>query len=208
MKYCPQCGRALDEGLYCPQCGAEIYQAQTNFSTSATVNLDANPYAHHSQIRGNINTRKFDDSEIPTFAGAYYKFWARSAGGRAGRTEFWYVVLWQFLIFLPLAAYISVVVLRVEHNRQVSPDAFFILAFLLFAYFVYSMICVSRSVFLLVRRLHDVGLTGWLWLGTLVPGIGQAWALVIPLLPSQKGENRHGKEPKVKRLKNIHETAS
>ena len=169
---------------------------------------DGQPDANPTRIirkSGQYKHKEIDDSEIPTFAGAYYTL-ARSAARDDEQSSVRCPL--AVLNLSPLATYISVVVLRVEHNHQVSPDAFFILAFLLFAYFVYSMICVSRSVFLLVRRLHDVGLTGWLWLGTLVPGIGQAWALVIPLLPSQKGENRHGKEPKVKRLKNVHETAS
>jgi uncharacterized membrane protein YhaH (DUF805 family) len=47
-----------------------------------------------------------------------------------------------------------------------------------------------------VRRLHDVGMNGWLYLVGLIPWVGGIFLLVVALLPGQKFDNQYGPNPK------------
>jgi uncharacterized membrane protein YhaH (DUF805 family) len=47
-----------------------------------------------------------------------------------------------------------------------------------------------------VRRLHDVGRSGWMILVTLIPLIGLIWLLVLLIIDSNPGENQYGPNPK------------
>ncbi|AGB43496.1 putative membrane protein [Mesorhizobium australicum WSM2073] len=46
-----------------------------------------------------------------------------------------------------------------------------------------------------VRRLHDIGLSGWLYLVILIPSIGSLIILVFALIPTQARENQWGPVP-------------
>lgn len=60
---------------------------------------------------------------------------------------------------------------------------------------LYVLLTILPWIALLVRRLHDVGLTGWLAILYFVPYIGWLVMLVFGLIPSQVGENRYGPAP-------------
>ena len=47
-----------------------------------------------------------------------------------------------------------------------------------------------------VRRLHDVGKSGWMFFVVLIPLIGAIWLLVLALTDSNPGENEYGVNPK------------
>lgn len=46
-----------------------------------------------------------------------------------------------------------------------------------------------------VKRLHDLGWSGWLWLLNFVPVVGSFFPLVIAVLPGNEGDNRYGPPP-------------
>ena len=46
-----------------------------------------------------------------------------------------------------------------------------------------------------VRRLHDIGLSGWLYLVILIPTFGSLIILVFALIPTQARENKWGPVP-------------
>ena len=48
---------------------------------------------------------------------------------------------------------------------------------------------------LIVRRLHDIGLTGWLYLLFFIPTVGGLIILVFALIPTQAQENQWGPVP-------------
>jgi uncharacterized membrane protein YhaH (DUF805 family) len=48
----------------------------------------------------------------------------------------------------------------------------------------------------LVRRLHDVGKSGWMYFIALIPIIGAIWLLVLLFTDSQQGDNNWGANPK------------
>ena len=64
---------------------------------------------------------------------------------------------------------------------------------LLLGVFVVAMIIPSISV--TVRRIHDIGLSGWFYLLILAPYVGGLILFVFALIPSQTRENRWGPVP-------------
>jgi len=48
-----------------------------------------------------------------------------------------------------------------------------------------------------VRRLHDVGKSGLMYLILFVPLIGAIWILVLLLKDSEVGDNKYGLNPKL-----------
>lgn len=60
---------------------------------------------------------------------------------------------------------------------------------------LFGLATLTPNIAACVRRLHDVGLTGWLWLLALVQG-GNLALLIICALPPTSGENKYGLEPK------------
>ena len=47
-----------------------------------------------------------------------------------------------------------------------------------------------------IRRLHDVGKSGWYLLINLIPIAGPIWFLVLACTDSQPGHNKYGPNPK------------
>ena len=52
------------------------------------------------------------------------------------------------------------------------------------------------SLAVLVRRLHDVGKSGWFYLIFLIPFIGVIWLLILYCTEGQKEDNKWGPDPK------------
>lgn len=61
--------------------------------------------------------------------------------------------------------------------------------------FVYSLAAIFPYLALMVRRLHDIGRSGFWILVALVPIVGPFVLLVFELLPSEPSENRFGPVP-------------
>jgi len=64
---------------------------------------------------------------------------------------------------------------------------------------VYVIVVIAVSALLLVpwiavgvRRMHDIGKSGWWLFINLVPFIGGIWYFVLTLFPSQESENEYG----------------
>ncbi|MBT3559904.1 MAG: DUF805 domain-containing protein [Flavobacteriaceae bacterium] len=52
------------------------------------------------------------------------------------------------------------------------------------------------SLAVLVRRLHDVGKSGWFYFIVLIPLVGAIWLLVLFCTDGDQGENKWGPNPK------------
>ena len=63
-------------------------------------------------------------------------------------------------------------------------------------YIIYALFVFIPSLAVAVRRLHDVGKSGWMLLIALIPLIGSIWLLVLYLTNSNPGENKYGPNPK------------
>lgn len=53
------------------------------------------------------------------------------------------------------------------------------------------------SIAVSVRRLHDIGWSGWWWLISFAPLVGTFFGLVLVLWPGQKNANRFGANPRL-----------
>ena len=63
-------------------------------------------------------------------------------------------------------------------------------------YFLYCLAVFLPGLAVQVRRLHDLGKSGWMILIALIPLVGAIWLLVLYCLDGQPGENQYGPNPK------------
>lgn len=96
------------------------------------------------------------------------------AEGRAGRAEFWWFVLANFLIGLAL-------------NIVAQALAVFFVVSLL-----YSLALIVPSVCASIRRLHDTSRSGWFLLISLIPLVGFIIVIVLLAQDSTPGPNEYG----------------
>ena len=104
--------------------------------------------------------------------------------GRARRKEYWMFVLFN-MIFAIVAMILDNVLGIAMEEIGYGP---------LYGLYVLAMLIPGLAV--AVRRLHDVGKSGWMILISLIPLIGAIWLLVLMVTDSNHGENQYGQNPK------------
>jgi|WetSurMetagenome_2_1015567.scaffolds.fasta_scaffold1075322_1 uncharacterized membrane protein YhaH (DUF805 family) len=104
--------------------------------------------------------------------------------GRASRSEYWWFAL---LYFLVLIAVIALTGGMMDESGDFSTIG--IIGFLLVV-----IIFFLPSLAVSVRRLHDINMSGWWYLISLVPYVGGLVLLVFMVLPP-KEPNRFGDTP-------------
>ncbi|MDP4268718.1 MAG: DUF805 domain-containing protein [Bacteroidota bacterium] len=63
-------------------------------------------------------------------------------------------------------------------------------------YFIVALGLFIPGLAVTVRRLHDVGKSGWFYLIILIPIVGAIWLLVLMFTEGKPGENEYGINPK------------
>jgi uncharacterized membrane protein YhaH (DUF805 family) len=109
--------------------------------------------------------------------------------GRARRKEYWGFVLFFYLGSMLFGA-VGGVLDGVMGNIGDEEPIFLIALPVLF-----GLAMIVPSIALTVRRIHDIGLSGWFFLLALIPTVGGLIILVFMLVPSQKHANRWGEVP-------------
>ncbi len=104
--------------------------------------------------------------------------------GRARRKEYWMFVLFN-VIFAIVAMILDNVLGIAMEGIGYGP-----------IYGLYLLAIIIPSLAVGVRRLHDVGKSGWMMLIALIPIIGAIWLLVLFVQDSIPGENKYGANPK------------
>lgn len=61
---------------------------------------------------------------------------------------------------------------------------------------IYQLAVLVPSIAVSVRRMHDIGKSGWMLLVGLIPVIGVLILLYFTVLDSQPGNNEYGPNPK------------
>lgn len=97
--------------------------------------------------------------------------------GRARRKEFWMFILINFVI----AVVLSGIGYLIKTNVLSS---------------IYSLAVLVPSIAVGVRRLHDIGKSGWLYLLILIPLVGLIVLIVFWAQDGVSGENEYGPNPK------------
>ena len=63
-------------------------------------------------------------------------------------------------------------------------------------YGLYTLAVIIPGLAVAIRRLHDVGKSGWMILINLIPIIGVIWFFILLVTDSNPGENQYGQNPK------------
>ncbi len=104
--------------------------------------------------------------------------------GRARRTEYWMFVLVNAIISIALAIMDNI--LGITYYDEVYGPLVSI----------YNLIVFLPYVSVKVRRLHDIGKSGWMVLISLIPLIGTLWLFVLTVMDGDYGDNEYGPDPK------------
>lgn len=103
--------------------------------------------------------------------------------GRAARSEYWWWALFVTVVSLALALIVDGAILGIGMSGTGPASGLWSLATLL------------PSIFVGVRRLHDVDRSGWWLLIALIPLIGFLVLLYWFVTKGTDGENRFGADP-------------
>jgi uncharacterized membrane protein YhaH (DUF805 family) len=104
--------------------------------------------------------------------------------GRARRSEYWYFLLMNFII-----AIIAMIIDKVAGlNFEPLPYGWL--------YATNALLVFIPGLAVLIRRLHDVGKSGWFFFIILIPLIGSIWLLILACRDGDQGTNEYGPDPK------------
>lgn len=100
--------------------------------------------------------------------------------GRARRQEFWMFVLFNFIISMVIGIV----------GRILGMGNFNIFST------IYSLAILIPSLAVGIRRMHDIGKSGFWCLIALVPLIGWIWYIILACKEGEPDENVYGSNPK------------
>ena len=92
--------------------------------------------------------------------------------GRARRSEYWYFVLFNYIVSLGLV---------LTGVQMLS--------------YIWSLATFIPGLAVAVRRMHDIGKSGWFLLIAFIPIVGAIWLIVLCCKDSQP-DNQYGPNPK------------
>jgi len=104
--------------------------------------------------------------------------------GRARRKEYWMFVLFNMIFAIVAMILDNILGIAIE-GVGYGP-----------LYGLYALAVLIPGLAVGVRRLHDVGKSGWMILLALIPLIGAIWLIVLMVTDSNPGENQYGQNPK------------
>ena len=102
--------------------------------------------------------------------------------GRASRSEYWFWVLGG--VVFQITMMVGAIILGIM-EIPVLPGLMMLVPFLL----------VPGSITLVVRRLHDVGMSGWMWFVALIPLLAAIYLIYLFVQEGDMEENMYGSVP-------------
>jgi uncharacterized membrane protein YhaH (DUF805 family) len=103
--------------------------------------------------------------------------------GRARRKEYWFFVLFNAIFAIAAMVLDNILGLAIE---DVGYGPFYIL---------YALATIVPGLAVSVRRLHDIGKSGWYILLAIIPCVGAIILLIFDLTPGDAGDNEYGPDP-------------
>lgn len=201
MKYCSNCGKQLNENnSFCPNCGAKVInsqgnaggqQTQQNFSQTGGAQTNYNQQSNYGyqgynqQSYGQYNYGAYGsqaaEPELSLFE-YFKKCFEHYAdfNGRARRKEYWGFVLFYCIFYF--VAYIFAAII----DSIIGIPIFTAIIGLA------SLGAIVPALAVLVRRLHDIGKSGWWYFISFVPLIGTIWLLVLLCTEGVRDYNMYG----------------
>lgn len=124
----------------------------------------------------------------------YYKlFWQRAFNftGRSRRKEYWAATLFNSIFIFIFLASIFI------EDHSISKILYFL-------YVIFILIIAIPNLSLCIRRLHDVGKSGWFYLIGFIPIINLWPVALILFVDSEPHTNQWGEDPKKNERIKIH----
>ncbi len=138
---------------------------------------------------------------------SYGLFWKNYVNfkGRTRRSDFWNATIINIIIEVILSIIYAIAlnsgnpdytaVLNDIENQPITADQpILLISIALMA--IYGIVILIPCIAMIVRRLHDIGKSGWLILLSLIPGIGAIVLFIFEVMDSEKGENKFGSSEK------------
>ena len=113
--------------------------------------------------------------------------------GRARRKEFWMFMLFN-MIFILIVEIIGTIIFMVLTSVGVDILYSYMVNMIIIPIYLLAIFIPSLAVS--VRRLHDLGKSGWYMLLPLIPIVGFFWLMVLFCFDSEPLENEYGNNPK------------
>ncbi len=104
--------------------------------------------------------------------------------GRARRKEFWMFALFNLIISYALFGIFAAIGSAIDNPS------------IMFVSYIYSLGVLIPNIAVTVRRLHDIGKSGWYILISLIPLVGAILLIVWLCKDSEPGTNEYGPNPK------------
>ena len=165
--YCRNCGKEIqDNAMVCINCGVK---AGTGNNFCKNCGAETAPSAIVCVKCGCALKSSATTNSADSFIGAIKTCFNKYATfeGRAGRSEYWFWYLFTLIVGLAIG-WIPVLG------------------------WIVSLATIIPSLAVFVRRMHDIGRSGfWFFIG-LIPIIGWIWIILLLCQPSQEGENEYG----------------
>lgn len=201
MRYCKNCGAELNENAavctkcgvlvgdgnkFCPNCGAEPDPLAV---ICVKCGYELKPIRHSGT--SSAKTKKVESCD--TYNGDNDFIWAvktcfskyATFSGRARRKEFWYWYL--FTCLTTIAAFLlGCLIAIIFQESNIGVAEVFILS-----NGIWSLIIFLPNLAVTVRRLHDVGHSGWYYLIAIIPVIGVI-LLLVALCTDSVDDNKYG----------------
>ncbi|MEH7451641.1 DUF805 domain-containing protein [Gottfriedia acidiceleris] len=98
--------------------------------------------------------------------------------GRASRTEYW-----MFLLINAIITFLLSLLDNLANTDNMISG-------------IYGLLTLLPLIAVGVRRLHDIGKSGWWYLISLIPFIGLIILLILACFKSENHENRYGPVPR------------
>lgn len=125
----------------------------------------------------------------------YYKlFWQKTFNftSRSRRKEYWAATLFNSIFIFIFLAIVFII-----NDYSISRILYFL-------YGIFILITFIPNLSLCIRRLHDVGKSGWFYLLGFIPIIGLWPAALILFVDSEPHTNQWGEDPKKDERIKIH----
>ena len=116
--------------------------------------------------------------------------------GRARRKEYWMFTLFFFLITVVIYFLLALLAFFMAGDLINLMNIEWVPVVLGFSIIIYFLIHLIPSIAVTVRRLHDTGKSGWLYLLTIIPYIGSLIIFIFTVIEGDKGDNKYGPDPK------------
>ena len=199
MKNCLNCGAQIaDDDKFCPYCGMEVFDNEEKKNSSSSCpncNKELKPYEKYCPICGTLNPgfdenaketeyrseeenrQRTKNSYEPVGAFAAYKLYFKNYfnfTGRSSRAEYWYPVLFNFIISIILSTVDRITNIQLEilkmYEFELNGELYVYYAGLFST--IFELIVFIPALACLIRRLRDTGKSPIYILFILIPIVG------------------------------------